>query len=83
MTHVICWLTAKDRDQLRNPTLGNQVWATFTFLQGGPGKNGTYNLRKRLQQHLFLMMQIRRKFEFFIFNFFCYNNMCSAIDISS
>ena len=44
MTHVICWLTAKDRDQLRNPTLGNQ---------GGPGKSGTYNLRKRLQQHLF------------------------------
>jgi len=20
-----------DRDQLRNPTLGNRVWATFTF----------------------------------------------------
>jgi len=29
MTHVICRLTAKNRDQLRNPTLGNQVWATF------------------------------------------------------
>ena len=29
MTHVTCWLTAKDRDQLRNPTLGNRVWATF------------------------------------------------------
>jgi len=27
------WLmTAKNRDQLRNPTLGNQVLATFTFL---------------------------------------------------
>ena len=24
-------LTAKNRDQLRNPTLGNRVWATFTF----------------------------------------------------
>jgi len=23
---------AKNRDQLRNPTLGNRVWATFTFL---------------------------------------------------
>jgi len=23
----------KNRDQLRNPTLGNQVWATFTFTQ--------------------------------------------------
>jgi len=29
MTHVICRLTAKNRDQLRNPTLGNRVWATF------------------------------------------------------
>jgi len=25
-------LTAKNRDQLRNPTLGSRVWATFTFL---------------------------------------------------
>ena len=31
MTRVICRLTAKNRDQLRNPTLGNRVWATFTF----------------------------------------------------
>jgi len=31
MTHVICRLTANSRDQLRNPTLGNRVWATFTF----------------------------------------------------
>ena len=29
MTHVTCKLTAKNRDQLRNPTLGNRVWATF------------------------------------------------------
>ena len=33
MTHVTCRLTAKNRDQLRNPTLSNQVWATFTFYQ--------------------------------------------------
>ena len=33
MTHVTCRLTAKNRDQLRNPTtFGNRVWATFTFL---------------------------------------------------
>ena len=37
MTHVTCRLTAKNRDRLRNlpsrnPTLGNRVWATFTFL---------------------------------------------------
>jgi len=31
MTHVTCRLTAKDRDQLQNPTLGNGVWATFSF----------------------------------------------------
>ena len=29
MTHVTCGLTAKHRDQLRNPTFGNRVWATF------------------------------------------------------
>jgi len=34
MTHVTCSLTAKNRDQLRNPTLGNRVWATFTFIVG-------------------------------------------------
>jgi len=32
MTHVTCRLPAKNRDQLRNPTLVNRVWATFTFL---------------------------------------------------
>ena len=32
MAHVTCRLTAKNRDELRNPTLANRVWATFTFL---------------------------------------------------
>ena len=31
MTHVTCRLTAKNRNQLRNPSLGNRVWASFTF----------------------------------------------------
>ena len=31
MIHVTCRLPAKSHDQLRNPTLGNRVWATFTF----------------------------------------------------
>ena len=31
MTHVTCRRTAKNRDQLRNPTLANRVWATFIF----------------------------------------------------
>ena len=35
LTHVTCRLTAKHRDQLRNPTLGNLVWATFTFFTCG------------------------------------------------
>ena len=33
MTHITCRLTAKNRDQLRNPTLGNRVWAAFLRLQ--------------------------------------------------
>ena len=32
LTHVTCRLTAKNRDQLRNPTLGNRVWATFLVI---------------------------------------------------
>jgi len=32
MTHITYRLTAKNRDQLRNPTLRNRVWANFTFL---------------------------------------------------
>jgi len=27
MTHITCRLTAKNRDQLWNPTLGNRVWS--------------------------------------------------------
>jgi len=37
MTHVTYKLTAKNRDQLQNPTLGNRVWATFTFLVSATG----------------------------------------------
>jgi len=43
MTHVSCRLPAENRDQLRNPTLGNRVWATFlpflfTFAVAGGGR---------------------------------------------
>ena len=34
MTYVTCRLTAKNWDQLLNPTLGNRVWATFAFFLG-------------------------------------------------
>ena len=37
MTHVACRLTAKDRDQLRDPTLGYRVRASVTFLCGEGG----------------------------------------------
>ena len=33
MTHVTCRLIAKNCDQLRNPTLGNRVWATFFIIE--------------------------------------------------
>jgi len=46
MTHVTCRLTAKNRDQLRNPTLGNRVWATFTvFISLNPNHNQRTNVR--------------------------------------
>ena len=54
MTHVTCRLTAKNRDQLRNPMLGNRVWATFTFmgvaLQGGAVTYMSMNLETRQRQ---------------------------------
>ena len=40
MTYVTCRLADKNRDQLRNPTLGNRVWATFTFFILLPPVNG-------------------------------------------
>ena len=33
MTHATCRLTAKNRDQLRNPTLGNRVWASCSRIE--------------------------------------------------
>jgi len=33
MTHVTCRLTAKNRDQLWNPTLGNRVWAFYMVVE--------------------------------------------------
>ena len=37
MTHITCRLTAKNRDQLRNPTISNRVWATLPFLSVDSG----------------------------------------------
>jgi len=53
MTHVTCRLTAKNRDQLRNPTLGNREWASFTFLytgwtkKAGPQTHDHYSVKSQ------------------------------------
>jgi len=49
MTHVIRRLTAKKRDQLRNPTLGNRVWAAFTFISGMSQSGGSSDAAFRWQ----------------------------------
>ena len=50
MTHVTCRLTAKNRNQLRNPVLGIRVWATC-FNEQTNGKHRqtdpAWNQRKR------------------------------------
>jgi len=49
MTHVTCRLTAKNRDQLRNPTPGSLVWATFftwsVAVPAMPGAKGPKTLK--------------------------------------
>ena len=47
VTHVTCRLTAKNRDQLRNPTLGNRVWATVTFFNVTRLRHGVFAARLR------------------------------------
>jgi len=42
MTHITCRLTVKNWDQLWNPTLGNRVWATFTFFYLNPTRLSSY-----------------------------------------
>jgi len=44
MTHVTCRPTAKNWDQLPNPTLGNRVWATLAFfgLTSGGGQGDRF-----------------------------------------
>ena len=56
MTHVTCRLTAKNRDQLRNPTLGNRVWATFTFLVWVRLSSGLDVGLEALQDHLWAVV---------------------------
>ena len=45
-------LTAKNWDQLRDPTLGNRVWATFSFLPPAFGGDpGGISLRSLASEH--------------------------------
>jgi len=64
MTHVTCRLTAKNRDQLRNPTLYNRVWATFTFLYFGGNTRLFYSVNELyvFQQKLLCAQCIRPNF---------------------
>jgi len=48
MIHVTCRLTAKNLDQLRNPTLGNRVWATFFSFIGNYALN-MFTVQPRIQ----------------------------------
>ena len=47
MTRITGRLTAKNRDELQNPMLSNQVWATFYFLI-----QKKLNLNKRKKQRI-------------------------------
>jgi len=52
MTHVTYRLTATNRDQLRNPTLGNRVRAAFTDvykLTFSPEENSASRVTTRAQ----------------------------------
>ena len=49
MTHITCRLTAKNRDQLRDPTLGNRVWAAFAlFTMRRPNDRAEHQLSASL-----------------------------------
>jgi len=56
MTHVTCRLTANNRNQIRNPTFGNRVWATFTIFTPpdcpriSPLRNRIQGLENRFSQ---------------------------------
>ena len=57
MIHDTCRLTAKNRDQLRNPTLGNRVWAAFYFFNVNDSFHGlqkTWNVRRRRPYRLWM-----------------------------
>jgi len=44
MTHITCRVTTKNRDQLRNPTLGNRVWAGYQFVAWSCNEQVVYQM---------------------------------------
>jgi len=51
MTHITCRLTAKNRDQLRNPTLGNRVRASRHRQSGDGRRQLMIRLQCRQRRH--------------------------------
>jgi len=62
-------LTAKNRDQLRNPTPGNRVWATFTFFTNKtrPGCKASVLAKSKTTINLYSDMRLKR-WEIFLLN---------------
>jgi len=59
MTHATCRLTAKNRDQLRNPTLGNRVWVTFLpHLPTAPHRSGICLRSNNPRKHVLTLQWI-------------------------
>jgi len=52
MTHITCRLTAKNREQLRNPTLGNRVWRQSVSSHSSSHESSEYTVHDRLSQEL-------------------------------
>ena len=57
LTHVTCRLTAKNRDRLRNPTLGNRASASFTRFSFGDSER----VRVRVMREVNMMARLNHK----------------------
>ena len=54
MTHITCRLTAKKRDQLRNPTLGTRVWGYLYLFYLSDVATLPWEIQKLIFQHYYL-----------------------------
>jgi len=76
MTHVTCRLTAKNRDQLRNRTLGNRVRATFFLV---PAANRPLCMHKKLALQRVRGASATGFAGFEDFNNFLYFDLCQLL----